>query len=54
MIADLNVFNVKEIQKNKTYEAGRHEISFNLDKPGLYSVALIVNGGVLEKKFKVE
>lgn len=54
MLVDLNSFEKKDIIKSQKYEEGEQNITFLIDKPGFYSIGLVVNGGIYEKKFKVE
>ncbi|MBR6418111.1 MAG: hypothetical protein IKS36_04795, partial [Bacteroidales bacterium] len=54
MLVDLNSFEKKDIIKSQTLESGKQSVTFPIEKFGLYSIGLIINGGLYDKKFKVE
>lgn len=52
-LTNLNTLEKKEILRNRVLEVGQHDFPITIDQPGLYSVCLIANGGLYEKKIKI-
>ena len=54
ILVNMNSFETKRIIKEQYFSSGSHSTSFNIVNPGLYSIGLIVNGGINEKKIRVD